>query len=86
MSSEVRQRKTLIGIVVSDKSDKTVVVRVERTVKHRVYKKYIRRHKKYHAHDERNECGVGDVVQIIENSPISKMKRWRVLKTIRKAA
>ena len=80
------RRKILTGTVVSDKSEKTVVVRVERTVKHSTYKKYIRRHKRYHAHDPKNECKVGDVVEIEESRPISKNKRWRVKKTLVKAA
>ena len=86
MSDKRGNRKTLTGAVVSDKMDKTVVVRVERIVKHPVYKKYIRRHKRYHAHDPKNQCRVGDVVQIIESRPISKTKRWRVSKTLVKAA
>ena len=86
MSDKRGQRKILTGSVVSDKMDKTVVVRVERTVKHATYKKYIRRHKRYHAHDPKNSCKVGDVVQIVESRPLSKTKRWRVLKTLVKAA
>lgn len=80
------RRKILTGVVVSDKMDKTVVVRVERRVMHPRYKKYVRLHKKYKAHDPQNKCGVGDKVQIIETRPISRDKRWRVLKTIAKAA
>lgn len=86
MSDKSGQRKVLTGTVVSDKMEKTVVVRVERTVKHGVYKKYIRRHKRYQAHDPKNACKVGDVVQIVESRPLSKAKRWRVLKTLVKAA
>jgi small subunit ribosomal protein S17 len=70
-------RKVLkVGEVVSDKMDKTIVVLVERQFKHPLYKKIIRRHKKYKAHDENNECKMGDVVQIKESKPISKDKRW----------
>ncbi len=79
------QRKIFQGIVVSDKMDKTVVVEVERTVLHPLYKKYIRRKKKFMAHDERNECRIGDKVQIIETRPLSKYKRWRVMKILERA-
>jgi len=65
-------------MVVSNAMDKTVVVRVEKRVPHRKFKKYIRRHEKYKAHDERNECQVGDTVLIVESRPLSKEKRWRV--------
>jgi len=79
------QRKTEVGIVVSDKMDKTVVVRVERLVKHPKYGKVMRRYKKFYAHDEKNECKVGDKVLIIETRPLSKLKRWRVLKILERA-
>ena len=72
-------RKTRTGIVVSDKMDKSVVVRVERRVMHPVYKKYIKRSKNYTAHDEKNLCKVGDNVQIMESRPISKTKSWVVV-------
>ena len=72
-------KRILQGVVVSDKMDKSVVVRVERRVMHHVYKKYIKRSKKYTAHDENNLCKVGDVVQIIESRPISKTKTWVVV-------
>ena len=72
-------KRILQGVVVSDKMDKSVVVRVERRVMHPVYKKYIKRSKKYTAHDENNLCKVGDVVQIIESRPISKTKTWVVV-------
>jgi small subunit ribosomal protein S17 len=71
-------RKRLVGVVVSDKMDKTVVVRVESLVKHPLYGKYVKRRKKYYAHDEKNECRVGDVVRIKETRPLSKLKRWYV--------
>ncbi|MCD6551063.1 30S ribosomal protein S17 [Thermotoga sp.] len=77
-------RKRMIGTVVSDKMDKTVVVAVERYVQHPLYKKYIKRTKKYHAHDEKNECKVGDVVEIEETRPLSKTKRWRVVRIIKR--
>lgn len=72
-------KRILQGVVVSDKMDKSVVVRVERRVMHPVYKKYIKRSAKYTAHDENNLCKVGDVVQIIESRPISKTKSWVVV-------
>ena len=72
-------RRVMQGIVVSDKMDKTVIVEVERLVMHLLYKKFIRRSKKYSAHDENNACEVGDVVSIRECKPISKNKRWDVL-------
>ena len=72
-------RRVMQGIVVSDKMDKTVTVKVERRVIHSLYKKFIRRSKKYSAHDENNACKVGDVVSVRECKPISKNKRWEVL-------
>ena len=72
-------KRVLQGVVVSDKMDKTVVVRVERRVMHPVYKKFIRRSKKYSAHDEMNACKMGDIVKISECRPLSRNKRWEVL-------
>ncbi|HAU21053.1 MAG TPA: 30S ribosomal protein S17 [Erythrobacter sp.] len=72
-------KRILIGTVTSDKTDKTVTVKVERKVKHPLYGKIIRRSKKYHAHDEKNEYAVGDTVRIEETKPISKTKTWAVL-------
>lgn len=72
-------RRVLQGVVVSDKADKTVTVLVERRVMHPVYKKFIKRSKKYHAHDETNACSVGDKVRIEECRPVSKSKTWRIL-------
>jgi len=72
-------KRILQGVVVSDKMDKSVVVRVERRVMHPVYKKYIKRSAKYTAHDEHNACKVGDVVQIMESRPLSKTKTWVVV-------
>ena len=72
-------KRILQGVVVSDKMDKSVVVRVERRVMHPVYKKYIKRSKNYTAHDEKNLCKVGDNVQIMESRPISKTKSWVVV-------
>ena len=79
-------RRTLDGLVVSDKMDKTVVVRVERLVQDPRYKKFVRRYSKFLAHDESNDCSVGDRVRIIEHRPLSKRKRWKVQTTIVKAA
>ena len=75
------RRLTRVGTVVSDKMDKTIVVSVERQFKHSLYKKIVRKHKKFKAHDEKNECKIGDVVQIQESRPLSRDKRW-VLKKI----
>jgi len=79
-------RRTLIGLVVSDAMDKTVVVRVERLVQDPRYKKYVRRYTKFLAHDESNDCSIGDRVRIIEHRPLSKRKRWKVQTTLAKAA
>jgi small subunit ribosomal protein S17 len=78
-------RKTRQGTVVSDKMEKTVVVRVERLTRHPRYNRVIRRAKKFKAHDEHNECSLGDLVEITETRPLSKDKRWRVTKILRKA-
>lgn len=84
--SEVRgQRKVRIGRVVSDSMDKTVVVSVVRQFAHPLYKKIIKKTKKFHAHDENNECGVGDTVRIQETRPFSATKTWRVVEIIEKA-
>jgi len=78
-------RRTLDGTVVSDKMDKTVVVRVERLVRDPQYEKYVRRYSRFMAHDETNACRVGDKVRIIEHRPLSKRKRWKVQETLAKA-
>ena len=78
-------RKTQTGIVISDKMDKTVVVQVDRLVKHPVYRKYVRRRAKFKAHDENNTCQMGDRVVIRETRPLSKTKRWRVSQIVEKA-
>ena len=75
----------MVGTVVSDKMDKTVIVIVERLVKHRLYKKYIRRRSKFAAHDENNASKIGDKVLIIQSRPLSKTKKWRVSKIVEKA-
>ena len=78
-------RKTRVGKVVSDKMDKTIVVVIEDNVKHPVYGKVIKRTVKFKAHDENNECGIGDKVMIMETRPLSKEKRWRLVQIIEKA-
>ncbi len=84
-SLEKRKGRTLTGVVVSDKNDKTIVVRVETLVKHPLLKKYVRRRKKFTAHDPNNECGMGDVVKIVEFRPMSKNKRWHLVSVLEKA-
>jgi len=79
------QRKSRVGEVVTSGADKTIVVAVRTRVPHARYGKIVNRTKKFMAHDERNECGVGDVVRIVETRPLSKRKRWRFVETIRKA-
>ena len=78
-------RKTRVGVVISDKMDKTVVVAVEQKVKHPLYTKYILRTKKFKVHDENNDCGVGDKIEVMETRPLSKDKNWRLLNIIEKA-
>ena len=85
MSDRTSSRKTRVGKVVSDKMDKTVVVTVEDRVAHPIYKKIIGRTYRLKAHDENNECGVGDRVRVMETRPLSKDKRWRVVEIIEKA-
>ena len=78
-------RKTRIGQVVSDKMDKTIVVAIEDSVRHPLYKKTMKRTYKLKAHDENNECGIGDPVEVMETRPLSKDKRWRLVRIIEKA-
>ena len=78
-------RKTRVGQVVSDKMDKTIVVAIEDSVQHKLYKKIVKRTFKLKAHDENNECGVGDTVKVMECRPLSKDKRWRLVEIIKKA-
>ena len=85
-AADVRRRATKIGVVASDKADKTVVVRVERIVLHPKYKRYIRRSAKFMAHDEANSCRIGDTVEIVESRPLSARKRWRVSRVVKRAA
>ena len=77
--------KTRVGQVVSDKMDKTIVVAIEDSVQHKLYKKIVKRTYKLKAHDENNECGVGDTVKVMECRPLSKDKRWRLVEIIKKA-
>ena len=84
-TTERNLRKTRVGKVVSDKMDKTVVVIVEDRVAHKTYKKIIGRTYRLKAHDENNECGVGDIVRVMETRPLSKDKRWRVVEIVEKA-
>jgi small subunit ribosomal protein S17 len=86
LMGERGKRKTLVGVVSSDRMDKTVIVAVNRFVLHPVYKKYIRKKKKVKAHDERNECHIGDKVLLTETRPLSKEKRWRVKEILERAA
>ena len=85
--NEIRtsSRKTRVGKVVSDKMDKTIVVAVEDSVQHKLYKKIVKRTYKLKAHDENNECGIGDTVEVMETRPLSKDKRWRLVRIIEKA-
>ena len=78
-------RKTRVGQVVSDKMDKTIVVAIEDSVQHKLYKKIVKRTYKLKAHDENNECGIGDTVKVMECRPLSKEKRWRLVEIIKKA-
>ena len=86
MSENTRAfRKTRVGQVVSDKMDKTIVVAIEDSVQHKLYKKLVKRTYKLKAHDENNECGIGDTVKVMECRPLSKDKRWRLVEIIKKA-
>ena len=81
---ERKLRKTKTGTVSSDKMNKTITVAVERKVKHPIYGKFVKKTTKFHAHDEKNECSIGDVVKIMESRPLSKTKRWRLVEVIEK--
>jgi len=83
--NSIRYKPTRTGTVVSDKMDKTISVRVERTYKHPLYGKYIRSHKKFHVHDENNDAHIGDIVKIEEFQPVSKTKRWKLIEIIEKS-
>jgi small subunit ribosomal protein S17 len=85
METKVRQKKTMVGVVTSNAMEKTVVVRVDRLVKHDRYRKYVKRYASFKAHDEANACGIGDRVLIVECRPLSKDKRWRVRQVLEKS-
>ena len=85
MSEQRGLRKTRVGVVVSDKMDKTIVVAIRTRVKHPLYGKIMNRTEKFKAHDENNECGIGDTVRIMETRPLSKDKRWRLVEIVEKA-
>lgn len=83
--AERNLRKTRIGVVSSNKMTKTITVAVERKVKHPIYGKFVKKTTKFHAHDEKNECTIGDIVKIMETRPMSKTKRWRLVEVVEKA-
>ncbi len=85
MSETMSVERTLTGTVVSNSRDKTIAVLVERKVRHPIYKKYIKRSTKVHAHDEKNECGLGDVVRVSESKPFSKTKNWALVEVVEKS-
>jgi len=78
-------RKERVGVVTSDKMDKTITIIVERKVKHPIYGKFLKKSKKFHAHDEKNDCGIGDTVRIMETKPMSKLKNWRLVEILERA-
>ena len=82
--AERNLRKTRIGVVTSNKMTKTITVEVERRVKHPIYGKFVKKTSKFHAHDEKNECSIGDTVKIMESRPLSKTKRWRLVEVVEK--
>ena len=84
MPEERNLRKTKIGVVTSNKMEKSIVVAVERKVKHPIYGKFVKKTTRFHAHDEKNECSIGDLVKIMESRPLSKTKRWRLVEIVEK--
>lgn len=82
---ERKLRKTRIGVVTSNKMEKTITVSVERKLRHPIYGKFVKKSKKFHAHDEQNTCTIGDTVRIMETRPLSKTKRWRLSEVLEKA-
>ncbi len=82
--AERNLRKTKLGVVTSNKMDKTITINVERKVKHPLYGKFVKKSTKFHAHDEKNECSIGDTVKIMESRPLSKTKRWRLVEVVEK--
>ncbi|MCB9321282.1 MAG: 30S ribosomal protein S17 [Lewinellaceae bacterium] len=83
--SHTKQRKTRVGVVTSDKMDKSVTVSIVRRLQHPIYGKYVMHTKKFMAHDEKNDCHVGDTVRIMETRPLSRLKRWRVVEIVERA-
>ncbi len=84
-TNEQSLKKQRVGVVTSNKNDKTITVMVERKLRHPIYGKLVKRNKKFMAHDEANACGVGDLVRIVESRPLSALKRWRLVEIIQKA-
>ena len=82
---KVASRKVKVGVVTSNLMDKTITVSVERRLQHPIYGKFVKKSKKFHAHDEQNQCSIGDVVKIVESRPLSKLKRWRLVEIVEKA-
>ncbi len=83
--AERNLRKSKIGVVTSNRMEKTITVAIETRVKHPIYGKFVKKTTKFHAHDEKKECGIGDVVRIMETRPLSKTKRWRLVEVVEKA-
>ncbi|MBX3241223.1 MAG: 30S ribosomal protein S17 [Chitinophagaceae bacterium] len=83
--AERNLRKAKIGVVTSNRMEKTITVAIETRVKHPIYGKFVKKTTKFHAHDEKKECGIGDVVRIMETRPLSKTKRWRLVEVVEKA-
>jgi small subunit ribosomal protein S17 len=84
-TNEQSLKKQRVGLVTSNKNDKTITVMVERKLRHPIYSKFVKRNKKFMAHDESNACGIGDLVRIVESRPLSAQKRWRLVEIIEKA-
>jgi len=85
LTNEQKLKKQRVGVVTSSKNDKTITVMVERKLRHPIYGKFVKRNKKFMAHDEANACGIGDLVRIVESRPLSALKRWRLVEIIEKA-
>jgi small subunit ribosomal protein S17 len=85
VAAERNNRKVIVGKVVRNKMDKSIVVAVERKIKHAKYGKFMKKTSKFFAHDEKNDCSLGDIVQIMETRPLSKLKRWRLVQIVEKA-
>lgn len=85
MIEERKIRKQRVGVVTSNKMDKSITVSVERRLQHPIYGKFVKKSKKFMAHDEQNECNIGDLVKIVESRPLSKSKRWRLIEILQKA-